>query len=103
MFTNDLIFPPGAAVQSRRTAFTTAFQSGDYNTASEFFTDDCKYMTWGTKLINGRDAAKAYFQKTYTSPSGTMIVTADEVLEAGELAIERGSWVLSGATADQGK
>ena len=42
-------------------------------------------------------------QLTYTSPSGSMPVTADEVLEAGELAIERGSWVLSGAAQDQGK
>jgi len=33
-------------------------------------------------------------------------VTADEVLEAGDLAIERGSWVLTdpkGETTDKGK
>ena len=60
-------------------------------------------MTWGTKLINGREAAKAHFQSTYSSPSGSVSVTADEVLETGELAIERGSWVLNGATQDQGK
>ena len=60
-------------------------------------------MTWGTKLIDGRDAAEAYFQKTYSSPSGSMTVTADEVIEAGEMAIERGSWKLSGPSTDEGK
>ena len=96
-------FITGGAIQGRRSAFTTAFQSGDYNTAGDFFTADCKYMTWGTKLINGRDAAKAYFQKTYSAPHGSVTVTADEVIEAGELAIERGSWTLTGTSNDQGK
>ncbi|XP_077989265.1 uncharacterized protein LOC144443597 [Glandiceps talaboti] len=97
-----------AVLAQRYVKFLELFAAGDVKGASEFYTEDCKFMAPGEVTKTGRQSVEEAFAGMRSSGITAMTLTIDELggVDGGDTLFERGHYELlkeDGSAADVGK
>jgi len=85
-----------AQIAKMSQAWQTAYNAGDAAALAALYTDDAKVMAPGSAAVSGRAAIQAIFAQDIARGSKNAL-TQVEVFGGGDLAVEIGGWVETGA------
>ncbi len=86
------------AIEARGGQLAEAANAGDAERASQFYTEDALLMPPGSPKVQGRAAIKDYWQGDIDAGVKDIKFTCQEVIEAGNMAIEVSSQSASAPT-----
>ena len=79
-------------ITSQRAAFIEAFHGGDIPAMAQFITDNHLIMAPNQPERVGPDAAKEFWQTGFSMADTTMETDPQELMVAGDVAIDRFNW-----------
>jgi len=74
--------------------FAKDFDNQDAEALANFYTPEASLLPPGSPLVVGRDAIRAYVDGMFAAGCRSLRLTTGEVIEAGDCAIEVGSFVM---------
>jgi ketosteroid isomerase-like protein len=74
--------------------FGKDFGNQDSASVANYYAEDAKLLPPGSPLVEGRDAIRAFADGMFASGCRSLDLTTADVIEAGDCAIEVGSFVM---------
>jgi uncharacterized protein (TIGR02246 family) len=83
-----------AAVRAELARVQSAFNAGEFDAFMSVFADDAVIVAQGQADVVGVEAIRALYEETLAQVDMTTEFTTEEVAVSGDLAFERGSYVI---------
>jgi len=74
--------------------FAKDFENQDAAGVASYYTEDAKLLPPGSPLLEGRDAIRAFADGMFAAGCRSLDLKTGDVVEAGDLAVEVGSFVM---------
>ncbi len=84
-----------AAVDALRQRIVAAYNAGDAAAAADLWTDDCVAMPQDQPPLVGKEAIRSWYEAVFREHRISMVISSEEVVQAGEWAFDRGTYSAS--------
>ena len=84
-----------AAIARQNQMLMRAVKAGNVDQLMNFYSDSAVIMPQGTPAMVGRDAVRAFWSGFLGANNGDLQLVGDDVVQSGDLAVERGHYELA--------